>query len=1204
MYNYYPELTDDDFNKKIYSKKEFNKYKIKKEKRTFEEICESKNYELLPQQNLLKNYISLNTPYNGVLVFHGTGVGKTCTAIAIAEGFKEIITGDERRIIVLVNKNIKNNFEREIYDINKELYKKKKDDIVQCTGVEYDIFQSDAYLSSEQKMRKIKSIINKNYEFYGNGQFVNYVKNLCNIVRITDKIDDMTKKFINKKFKNRVIIIDEVHNIRKAEGNQTRILSILKLILKYSTNIKLVMLSATPMYNAPSEIVDLLNLLLLNDNRPTLKKTDLFENIQNMENLTPNGEKILRQNCKGYISFLRGEKPPIFPFRIYPHKTFFPKSKYDIIGQKITDPIKYLKLYECSMSKEHFTFYNSQLADIIKNKENSKNKKGDTKHRKHRKNNEDENNEDENNDDENNDEEDDDENDDEDDDENDDDNENDDDDDDDNNKHKKHKNKMKSTKKGNILRIKKGGGKKGKKGKKVDNVNEYNVNGEGEELQHLSINNQRKLMQIANIIYPMANGSYTYSGNSEGGFRTKNDGLGAFVKINQIDHITKKRNIIFRYQSHVLKNKNTINEKPFLHIDEIGKYSSKIKSILDNILNSDGITFIYSDFIWSGVLPIALALEQNGYKKHIIGNEKQLLDYEKNQVGGGGKVTSTCYKCGKLASDMCHNNTTKKYDHKFKQAHYLLLTGTSELSQIDSKQLSNLINKENNKNGEIVKVILATSKSKEGLDFKRVRQINILEPWFNLSRIEQVIGRGIRHKSHCGLPPESTNTEIFMLCNSYKTNTELIDQAYYRLSENKDFYIKKVERVLKESAFDCVLNKEGNVLKKQGNIQQITSLNRKVIVNIGDDPYSSKCDYKKNCEYRCNWEPDSKIKIDKDTYNLDFAKSDINEIKKYVKELFRVNYIYKSSDIENYIREKNNTIDQIYIYKTLELFINDPKTIVYDKYDREGKLIYRGNYYIYQPLELNDDTLPMYYREQPLNIKPDGVSIIDKVSDIKIINRKIDVKYDFSTEYERYKKKYPNFIDIIIMKYTLSRNKHVFNLLKTIIIKISEKEELTDIEKIIVKARLFNMFIYKNRIIKHLAFHELFKTIHPIGLIINSIYYYYSNSKWIEVIDKKKNKEQEKEYNDIYGTISKGKFKLVDRTKSKNALTVDYKESKRSIITGRVCNTFKIDILNNITRILKIKYDDKSKVNMCNLIELTLRQKQYTSNSHKIWFDE
>ena len=1160
MYNYYPELTDNDFYKKIYSKKEFNKYKIKEEKRTFEEICESKNYELLPQQNLLKNYISLNTPYNGVLVFHGTGVGKTCTAIAIAEGFKEIITGDERRIIVLVNKNIKNNFEREIYDINKELYKKKKDDIVQCTGVEYDIFHSDAYLSSEQKMRKIKSIINKNYEFYGNGQFVNYVKNLCNIVRITDKIDDMTKKFINKKFKNRVIIIDEVHNIRKAEGNQTRILSILKLILKYSTNIKLVMLSATPMYNAPSEIVDLLNLLLLNDNRPILKKSDLFENIQNMENLTPNGEKLLRQNCKGYISFLRGEKPPIFPFRIYPHKTFLPKSKYDIIGQKITDPIKYLKLYECSMSKEHFTFYNSQLAEIIKDKEN---KREDTKGHHNG----------------------------------------------DKGDKKGHKGDKKFAKKGNTIRIKKGGmmgGMKGnKKGNKMNNLNDYDGEGEDEELQHLSINNQRKLMQIANIIYPMANGSYTYSGNSDGGFRTKNDGLGAFVKINQIDHITKKRNIIFRYQTHVLKNRNTINEKPFLHIDEIGKYSSKIKSVLDNILNSDGITFIYSDFIWSGVLPIALALEQNGYKKHIIGNEKQLLDYEKNPIGGGGKVSSNCYKCGKLASDNCHNNTSKKYNHKFKQAHYLLLTGTSELSQIDSKQLSNLINKENNKNGEIVKVILATSKSKEGLDFKRVRQINILEPWFNLSRIEQVIGRGIRHKSHCGLPAKSTNTEIFMLCNSYKTNTELIDQAYYRLSENKDFYIKKVERVLKESAFDCVLNKEGNILRKKGNIEQITSLNRKVTVNIGDDPYSSKCDYKKDCEYKCNWEPDSKIHIDKDTYNLDFAKSDINEIKKYVKELFRLNYIYKSSDIEKYIRENNNTIDQIYIYKTLELFINDPKTIVYDKYDREGKLIYRGNYYIYQPLELDDDSLPMYYREQPLNIKPEGVSIIDKVSDVKKVNSKIKIEYDFISEYEKYKKKYPNFVDIIIMKFTLSRNKYVFNLLKTLIIKITEKEELTDIEKIIVKARLFNIFIYKNRIIKQLTFNELFKTIHPIGLIINTVHYYYSNSKWTEVIDKNINKNKKvKEYNDIYGSIHKGKFKLIDQTKSKNALTVNYKESKRSIITGRVCTTFKIDVLNNITRILKIKYDNKSKINICNLIELTLRQKQYTSTSPQIWFDE
>jgi len=48
----------------------------------------------------------------------------------------------------------------------------------------------------------------------------------------------------------------------------------------------------------------------------------------------------------------------------------------------------------------------------------------------------------------------------------------------------------------------------------------------------------------------------------------------------------------------------------------IGKYSSKIKCILDNIVNketnrvSDGIILIYSQYIDSGLIPVALALEE------------------------------------------------------------------------------------------------------------------------------------------------------------------------------------------------------------------------------------------------------------------------------------------------------------------------------------------------------------------------------------------------------------------------------------------------------------------------------------------------------------------------------------------------------------------------------------------------------------------
>ena len=47
----------------------------------------------------------------------------------------------------------------------------------------------------------------------------------------------------------------------------------------------------------------------------------------------------------------------------------------------------------------------------------------------------------------------------------------------------------------------------------------------------------------------------------------------------------------------------------------IEKYSVKIKNIVDKIKSSEGIIFIYSEYIYSGIIPLALALEHCGYQK-------------------------------------------------------------------------------------------------------------------------------------------------------------------------------------------------------------------------------------------------------------------------------------------------------------------------------------------------------------------------------------------------------------------------------------------------------------------------------------------------------------------------------------------------------------------------------------------------------------
>ena len=78
--SYYPSKNEINFIQKITSKKEFRSSKIKYPKsKTFDEViknsnemCSKENVVLLPQQEFLKNFISPETPYNGILIKHGT----------------------------------------------------------------------------------------------------------------------------------------------------------------------------------------------------------------------------------------------------------------------------------------------------------------------------------------------------------------------------------------------------------------------------------------------------------------------------------------------------------------------------------------------------------------------------------------------------------------------------------------------------------------------------------------------------------------------------------------------------------------------------------------------------------------------------------------------------------------------------------------------------------------------------------------------------------------------------------------------------------------------------------------------------------------------------------------------------------------------------------------------------------------------------
>lgn len=59
-----------------------------------------------------------------------------------------------------------------------------------------------------------------------------------------------------------------------------------------------------------------------------------------------------------------------------------------------------------------------------------------------------------------------------------------------------------------------------------------------------------------------------------------------------------------------------------------------------------------------------------------------------------------------------------------------------------------------------LKALLLSSAGGEGLDLKGTRLIQLLEPHWNQEKLKQVIGRGIRYKSHADLPENERNVRV------------------------------------------------------------------------------------------------------------------------------------------------------------------------------------------------------------------------------------------------------------------------------------------------------------------------------------------------------------------------------------------------------------------------------------------------------------
>jgi ribosomal protein L19E len=929
----YPDTDDENFQKKIYDKREFYYHKIPQRDvlKTKEEITEYRNDicgndgDFIPreQQIILSNFLSPDTPYNGLLIMHGTGTGKTCTAISIAEQFKEQVKKYNTHIYVLVpGTNIKENFKKELLFCTGETYLKNKEVLKQLTLEErererkvsiYSALQYYKILSYKTFYRKVLGEKISEKKIIGDDKIkTGYKKNEEGEIEreiVVDKISSLD---------NSLIIVDEAHNLSGNEYGEA-----LRQLIKKSKNLKVLLLSATPMKNLADDIVDMINFIRPYDDQ--IKRDKVFTSEKNyMMKFKDGGIKYLKEMISGYVSFFRGNMPYTFAKRID--------------KGEIPDGLLFTPVIRCFMDTFQLNTYNKTADKLMDSLEKS------------------------------------------------------------------------SSAAANFVYP--GLDSNGKL------TGYYSTDGLNKVLSQLTSSKDKLIKEINKTLFKG---------------KIKKEDLSSFIEETEMKNITGS----------------------ILKLDYLEKFSVKFYKCISRLSKlvegnkEPGTAFVYSNLVHAGGMEVfAEALKQNGYLEFKENKNEYIINNDTIDSRTG--FTFSEFKKKKLNMN------------DFNPATFLLVTGSSEdggddVSEIKQKIIRTVFNNPANKDGKMLKIILGSRVMSEGVTLENVKEVHILDVHYNLGRVEQVIGRAIRMCKHQEV---ITDKNFFPEVNVYRYVVSLknklsTDEVLYQKAEKKYILVKKVERIIKEASIDCPLLLHGNKFPEE--LIKYKDCVEPTLENVkkGKKICPAICDFE-SCDFKCDDKDLNKFydskkgtykdisinDIDYNTYNDTLAKSEINDVKNKIKDLYRFEHIYTYNQIMSKIKssfrgQQSELFESFFLDRALDELMpktendyNNFKDTIYDKFNRSGYLIQRGKYFIFQPFDDNEN-LPLYYR-QNYDINTSQVDFNNipvknyikqkygKVKDKKIKDQgenKIKVKsYDFDSVMDYYKNRDENFIVGVIDK--------------------------------------------------------------------------------------------------------------------------------------------------------------------------------------------
>ena len=277
----------------------------------------------------------------------------------------------------------------------------------------------------------------------------------------------------------------------------------------------------------------------------------------------------------------------------------------------------------------------------------------------------------------------------------------------------------------------------------------------------------------------------------------------AFPDVGTISDTKKMKANVFSSGFLKLKEElKTLSKNPEVVVNYIRakQYSEKFVKILELSLQCDGPVFIFSNWLQFGVKTFEVLLSACGFTAFPKEGENR----------------------------------------------YFVWSSESSSDKNLTDKARNVFNSYENRDGSKLKIMLGTRSIMEGVSFKNVKQVHITDPWWNEARIDQIAARAIRFCSHSDLPVENQYTDIFRHISvlplvgnkgdedisemlkkvtkkeNYKNLNKITIEQKMIISSYKKYQINNdLNTILKEVAYDCNLNKNGNVVRLEEQIRPL-----------------------------------------------------------------------------------------------------------------------------------------------------------------------------------------------------------------------------------------------------------------------------------------------------------------------------------------------------------------------------------------------